>query len=50
MTEFIVLFQKLGIAGFAQLKFKSDLPAENFVQLAMLDGYYMYQYIQAGNT
>ncbi|MCL6219571.1 hypothetical protein [Zunongwangia pacifica] len=50
MTEFIVLFQKLGIAGFAQLEFESDLPEENFIQLVMLDGYYMYQYIQAGNT
>ncbi|MFC6858977.1 hypothetical protein [Zunongwangia atlantica] len=49
MTEFIVLFQKLGIAGCAQLEFESDLPAENFIQLIMLDGYYMYQYIQAGN-
>lgn len=50
MTQFIILFHELGSKISTRMDFKSNKPAKEYIELAKLEGYEMYQYIQSGNT
>lgn len=50
MKQFILLFHPLSTSEEVRIDFKSEKPASEFIGLAKLDGYKVYQYIQSDYT